>query len=115
MGGIQRAMRKGPWQVGFGVVAGGSINQFKVDQAARDAYLSRLGEVLTEIKVKNSLAVRPEISAWYDLGKWFGVQGSVSYLFNRPKAESTFDGVTTSSTWKTDHASAHIGLVVGIF
>ena len=115
MGGVQRAFRKGPWQVGFGIVAGPSINSFKVDQGARDAYQSRLGLVLNDVKVKSSLAVKPDISAWYDLSKWFAVQGSIGYLFNRPKAETTLSGVTTSSTWKTDHASASVGLVVGIF
>jgi hypothetical protein len=115
MGGGQRVLRQGPWQVGFGIVAGPSFNHFKVDGAARDAYLSRLGRDLSDIKVKNSLAVRPEISAWYDLSKLFAVQGSVSYTYNRPKAETTSGGVTSSSTWKTDHASVSVGLVVGLF
>ena len=115
MGGVQRSLRKGPWQVALGVVGGVSINHFEVDGAARDAYQSRLGLVLGDIKVKNSIEVRPDVNACYDLSKWFAVQGSLSYVFNRPKAETTLGGVTTSSTWKTDHASASIGLVVGIF
>jgi hypothetical protein len=115
MGGGQRVYRQGPWQVGFGIVAGPSFNHFHVDGAARDAYQSRLGLELTDIKVKNSLAVRPDISAWYDLGKWFAVQGSLSYTINRPKAETTLGGVKSTSTWKTDHASASLGLVVGIY
>ena len=112
--GLQRSLRQGPWQVGIGIVAGPSFNHFDVDQAARDAYLSRLGTTLDGIKVKTSLEVKPEISAWYDVNKWIGVQGAVYYLFNRPKAETTSGGVTTSSTWKTDHASASLGVVVGI-
>jgi hypothetical protein len=115
MGGVQRAVRQGPWQVGFSVVGGASINHFDLDNGARDASQSRLGRDLSDIKVKNSIAVRPELSAWYDLSKWFAVQGSLSYIFDRPKAETTSGGVMTSSTWKTDHASASVGLVVGIF
>ena len=115
MGGVQRKLHHGPWQLGIGAVAGGSINHFEVDRAARDAYQNRLGLTLTEIKVKNSIAVRPQVDAWYDLSKWFALHGSVSYLFNRPKAETTLGGVTTSSTWKTDHASVSVGLVVGVF
>ena len=46
MGGVQRVYRQGPWQVGGGVVAGPSFNQFDVDRAARDAYQSRLGQAL---------------------------------------------------------------------
>jgi hypothetical protein len=115
MGGIQRVFRQGPWQAGVGIVAGPSINKFDVDAAARDAYQSRLGLTLDDIKVKNSLAVRPGASVWYDLNEWLGVEGALSYTFNRPKAETTVDGATTSSTWKTDHASASVGLVVGLF
>ena len=59
--------------------------------------------------------MRPGVSVWYDLGPWIGLEGAVSYTINRPKAETTVDGVTTSSTWKTDHTSASIGLVVGLF
>ncbi len=115
MAGIQRSYRQGPWQFGVGVVAGPSFNHFAVDNDARVAYTSRLGTDLEGITVKNSLAVRPEISAWYDINQWFGVQGAVSYLYNRPKADVTAGGVTTRSTWKTDHVSAHVGLVVGIY
>jgi len=115
MGGIQRVLHQGPWQVGISVAGGPAMNDFEVDAKARDAYQSRLGSELTDIKVKNSIAVRPEISTWYDVSDWLGVQGSLSYLFNRPKVETTTDGATTTSTWKTDHASAKVGLVVGIF
>ena len=115
MVGIQRAMRKGPWQLGMGVVAGPSFNSFKVAQSARDAYQSRLGRSLLGVDVKTSLAVRPEVSVWYDLGKMFGVQGSVGYLFDRPKTETSLPGETTTTTWTIDHASASLGLVVGLF
>ena len=115
MGGVQRVFRQGLWQFGGGIVAGPSINKFNVDRAARDAYQRRLGQVLDDVKVKTSIAVRPGVSVSYDLGKWFGVEGGVSYTFNRPKAETSVDGTTTSSTWKTDHTSASVGLVVGLF
>ena len=115
MVGVQRGLRQGPFQIGFSVVGGASFNHFVVDGAARDAYLSRLGRTLSDIKVKNSFAVGPEVSATYDLGRWFALQGSLAYLFDRPKAEITSGGVTSSSTWKTDHANASIGLLVGIF
>lgn len=115
MGGGQRVYRQGPFQVGAGIVAGPSFNQFDVDQAARDAYQANLGVALDDIKVKTSLAARPDFSAWYDLNAWLGVGATVSYTFNRPKAETSAGGVTTSSTWKTDHTSASLALVVGIF
>jgi hypothetical protein len=115
MGGIERGYRDGPIKVGLSVVGGISVNHFNVDGAARDAYQVRLGETLGDIKVKNAFALRPELSIWYDLGSRFAVQGVTTYLFSHPKAETTIDGVTTTSTWKTDHTSARLGLVVGLF
>ena len=115
MAGVQRSLRRRPWQLGIAVVAGPSIHQFDVDHRARDAYASRLGRDLASVDVKNTIAVRPEAQVNYDLGPWLGLQGQLSYLFDRPKAETTSGGVTTSTTWKTDHLAASVGLVVGIF
>ena len=115
MGGVQRSLRMRPWQVGIAIVAGPSLHQFDVDRRARDAYVSRLGRDLAGIDVKNTIAVRPETQVNYDLNKWLGVQAQLSYLIDRPKAETTSGGVTTSTTWKTDHLAASLGLVVGIF
>lgn len=115
MGGGQRVFRQGPFQAGAGIVAGPSFNRFDVGRAARDAYQSRLGVPLDDIKVKTSVAVRPDVSAWYDLNQWVAVGATVSYTFNRPKTETTAGGVTSESTWKTDHTSASVGFVVGIF
>lgn len=115
MAGIQRSLRMRPWQLGIAVVAGPSFHQFDVDRRARDAYLSRLGRDLASIDVKNTVAVRPEAQVNYDLNKWFGIQSNLSYLYDRPKAETTSGGVKTTTTWKTDHLSANVGLVVGIF
>ena len=115
MGGIQRSMQRGRWQGGVAIVAGPSFHQFDIDGRARDAYESRLGTDLADIKVKTSVAVRPEAIANYDLNQWLGVQGTLSYLIDRPKAETTSGGATTSRTWKTDRLSAGVALVVGIF
>lgn len=113
--GGQRSLRQGPWQVGIGVVAGPSFNHYDVDAGARDAYQTRLGTTLDRVKVGNSIAVKPEANAWYNLNRWFALQGTLSYIVNRPKAETTVGGVTSSSHWKTDHASVGLSLVVGIF
>lgn len=115
MAGIQRSMRMRPWQLGVAVVAGPSFHQFDVAAGARAAYLSRLGRDLASVDVKTSLAVRPEAQVNWDLSRWLGVQGNLSYLIDRPKADITSGGVTTTTTWKTDHLSANVGLVVGIF
>lgn len=114
MGGVERTYRQGPLHLGFSVAGGPSFNHFSVDGAARAAYLG-LGQPLSGIDVHTSIAIRPEVGLWYDLGKWFALHGSVSYMMNRITADTTAGGVTTSMKWNTDHAKATIGLVVGVF
>jgi hypothetical protein len=115
MGGVERAYRKGPMKVGVSIVGGPSFNHFAVSDDARLAYATRLGQDLTAVRAKTSFAVRPEFSAWYDLGKWFAFHASFNYVVNRPTVETTAGGTTTSDRWKTDHFNVHVGVVAGIF
>jgi hypothetical protein len=115
MGGIERAYRRGPMKVGTSIVGGPAFNHFSLDQAAVTAYRDRLGTDLTSIKANKSLAVRPELSLWYDLSGRFALHSSVTYLYDRPKVKTTASGVTTSQTWKADHINFQVGLAVGLF
>ncbi len=115
MGGIERSYRNGPMKVGVSIVGGPSFNHFTVSDDARFAYATRLGQSLTSVKPKTSVAVRPELSVWYDLGEWFAVHVAVNYVINRPTVETTVGGTTTSDRWNTDHLNMHIGVVVGVF
>lgn len=115
MGGFGPSYRNGPFAIGLGVVAGPSFNKFTIDDAARDAYSTRLDATLNSVKVKNSLAVRSGVSAWYNLTHRLGVHSTVSYTANRPTVETTIDGVTTQSKWKMDRWSYQMGLGIGLF
>jgi hypothetical protein len=115
MGGIERAYRDGPLKVGVSIIGGPSFNHFSVNDAARAAYAGRLGQDLTAIKAKNSFALRPEFSAWYDLNQWIALHAAVNYVINRPTVETTASGATTSDRWNTDHVNAHVGFVFGVF
>jgi hypothetical protein len=115
MAGIERSYVRGPLSLGLAVVAGPSFNNFSTTDAARAAYLARLGDELREVSVKTSFAVRPEVGVWYDLGRWVALHGSIDYMVNRITAETTAGNVQSSTTWKTDHVGLHLGLVIGIF
>jgi hypothetical protein len=115
MGGIEREYTEGPVSIGLSVIAGPSFNAFSVDDAARTAYRSRLGTELNDVSVKTSLAVRPAVGVWYDLGRWVAVGGTVDYMVNRITTETTVGGVRSSTKWKTDHLGIHVGVVFGIF
>jgi len=107
--------RTGPLRVGMGVAVGPSFNKFTIDDAARAAYHDRLGATIASVDVHNSVAVRPDASLWYNLTSRVGVHTSVSYTFNRPVVETTVDGVTTSTRWKTDRLGYQAGFVFGVF
>ncbi|HTM57541.1 MAG TPA: outer membrane beta-barrel protein [Candidatus Udaeobacter sp.] len=105
----------GPMRLGAGVVAGASFNHFTVDDAARTGYRDRLGSTLNSINAKNSVAVRPDVSLWYNFTPSVGLHSSVSYTYNRPTVETTVNGVTTSERWNADHLGYQVGLAYGIF
>ena len=115
MVGAGPSYRTGPFRVGVGVVAGPSFNSFSVDDGARAAYRDRLGATLNSIKVENSFAVQPNLSAWYNLTNWMGLHSSAGYTFNRPMVRTTVDGVTSSTRWNTDGWSYQAGLAFGLF
>jgi len=115
MVGAGPSYRSGPLRIGVGVVAGPSINKFSVDDAARAAYRDRLGATLNSIDVKNSIAVRPDVSLWYNLTSRVGLHGSLSYTSNHPNVDTTVDGVRTRTRWNADRWSYQTGLALGVF
>lgn len=94
--------RHGRMKVGVAIVAGPSFNHFTADGST------------SSIAVKNSLFVRPEASVWYDVSSRLGLHAGLSYVYNRPTAETTTGGSTTSAKWKTDHINFSLGFAIGI-
>lgn len=112
--GVARAYRHGPMKVGAWVTGGPSFNDFEVDEEAMAAYQAG-GNDLENVHVKTSMVIKPGVSATYDLSSWLALQSSVSYTVHRPTVRTLINGVSTSETWKLDHSSASLGLLVGIF
>jgi hypothetical protein len=115
MVGFGPSYRSGPVRIGVAVVAGPSFNNFSIDNAARVAYRERTGATLNSVKVENSVAVRPDMSLWYNFTDRVGLHSSVSYTVNRPMVRTTVDGVTSSERWNTDRWNYQAGLAYGIF
>jgi hypothetical protein len=95
--------RHGRIKVGVGILAGPSFNHYTRDSGTNP------------IKVKNSVFVRPETSVWYDVSSRLGLHAGVSYIYNRPTAETTIGSTITSAKWKTDHVNFSAGFAIGIF
>jgi hypothetical protein len=115
MAGAGPSYRSGPLRIGVDVSAGPSFNRLSVDDAARTAYRSRLGETLNSIQVQNSLVAGPAASLWYDLTPRLGLHTSVGYTVNRPVVKTTVDGATSSTRWNADSWSYEAGVGFGLF
>lgn len=107
--------RTGPFSIGMAIVAGPSFNNFSVDDGARVAYRDREGATLNSIKVKNSIAVRPNLGLWYNLTSRLALHSSVNYTINRPMVTTTINDETRSTRWMLDRWSYQAGLALGVF
>ncbi len=106
--------RLGPTSVSLSLMGGLSFNSHDVDDGARTAYAA-VGPALGGIEADNAFAMRAGLGAWHDLNSRFGVHGSISYLYHRPKMTTTLGGVPVTETWQGDRLSIEAGLAVGIF
>jgi len=114
LGGVSRSYRQGPFKIGAYVTAGPSFNKLDIDERARLSYQAG-GTNLEAVDVKPSLAFKPGVSTSYRVSSLLAVQGSVSYLVNRPTVTTRIDGVSTSETRKLDGWSGRLGMVLGLF
>ena len=105
----------GPALVTGKVMGGYAFNTFKLNPAFDDIYRQRLGATTITTDASNSLVVKPEVSAWIDLGRKIGLHASAAYMVARP-------GVTVNSSLGRDrrHINADmlmlkIGAVYSVF
>jgi len=94
--------RLGRTKVGFAVLVGPSFNRFTTDKGANP------------VTVKNSVMVRPETSLWYDVSSRLGLHAGVSYIYNRPTADTTIGASKTSAKWNADHVNFSAGFAIGV-
>ena len=77
------------------VLGGYAFGSMGLAPTAIDAYRSRLGAQAITAKSSNTLVLKPEIGAWYDVNTKIGVNVNFGYIMARPD-------VTISSTASTD-------------
>ncbi|MDE3156283.1 MAG: hypothetical protein KGN76_14370 [Acidobacteriota bacterium] len=107
------------WKRGrLAVEAKGSVgyafNDLEFDDAARQAYLDRLGTYVSG-GVRNSLVLKPEVNVWYDIAPRVGVNLSVGYLYTHPEVHLTTLAGTTTAPYSADMVVVSVGVVYGIF
>lgn len=115
LAGYGYARRFGPALVTAKMLGGYAFNSFKLRPTFDDAYRQRLGATTITTDATNSLVVKPEVSAWIDLGRKIGIHASAGYMVSRP-------GVTVESSLGRDHRHLNadmlmlkVGAVYSIF
>jgi len=115
LAGYGYARRIGPALVTGRVMGGYAFNSFTLLPTFDDAYRRQLGATTVTADASNGLVVKPELSAWIDLGRKIGLHASAGYIVSRP-------GVTVSSSLGRDHRHINadmlmlkVGVVYSVF
>lgn len=115
LAGYGYARRAGPLSVSAKLLGGYAFNSFELRPTFDDAYRQRLGARMVTTDATNGFVVKPELSAWVDLGRKIGLHASAGYMLSRP-------WVTVSSSLGRDHRHINadvlmltVGVVYSIF
>jgi hypothetical protein len=98
-----------------GLVAGWSFNSLRQTAAEQAEYRDHAAAPDARLSISNCLAVRPDVTLWYELGHHLAVSASLSYMFARPTITATSalgqraDAVNLGATVFT------FGFVYGVF
>jgi hypothetical protein len=84
MGGYGYTWSRGRAAISSSLVAGYAFASFKLDPAAADDYRARLGARNVTTEAGNTLAINPEVHAWYDFSKRVGLKVSTGFIVARP-------------------------------
>jgi hypothetical protein len=84
MAGVSYIRQYRRYAISGGLVAGWAINSLQQTDAERAAYRSHVGIPDASVSISNCLAVRPDVTLWYELGHHLAASASVSYMLARP-------------------------------
>ena len=115
LGGYGYSRRAGRHSVSAKLLGGYAFNSFELHPSFDDTYRQRLGATSVTTDASNGFVLKPELSAWVDLGRKIGLRASAAYMVSRP-------GVTVTSSLGRDHRHINadvlmlkIGAVYSIF
>ena len=107
MAGVEYGIARGRFAAGASVVAGYSFNGLGIDTERAGAGRA--------IAVRNSLAWRPGLGAWWDVSPRIGVQAFYGYLFARPAVTFASDTAIATERLRVDAAVLSVGVAYWVF
>ena len=97
------------------VLGGYAFGSMELTPAAIDAYRSRLGAQAITVKSSNTLVLKPEIGAWYDVNTKVGVNVNFGYVMARPDVTVSSTAGTDRRAVRADQFILKAGVVYSIF
>lgn len=115
MAGVSYIKQFHRYAVSGGLVGGWAFNSLRQSDAGRAAYRERTGLPDARLGISNCLAVRPDVTVWYELGRHLAASASVSYMFARPTVTATGAWGRRSETVDLNATVFTFALVYGVF
>ena len=115
MAGYGYERRFGRLLVGGGVIGGYARTRVSMTPEFDDAYRASLGARTVRTEVSNTLVVRPELSAWFDISRKVGLNLSSGYMIARPEVTVLSSLGEDRRRVRADMFNIRIGLVYSVF
>jgi len=97
------------------VLGGYAFGSIGLMPTAIDAYQRRLGARSVSAQASNTFVLKPEIGAWYDLHRKFGLNLNAGYMIARPDVSVNSTAGVDKRTARADQFILKAGIVYSIF
>lgn len=115
LGGYGYGVRLGDAVVSFDVKGGYAFSSFKLEPGFSDAYRTAMNTERLRVNAANTFVIKPEVNAWIDLSRRFGMNISGGYMLARPELTISSDLGSERRRVRADMVIVQVGVVYSIF
>ena len=105
----------GRYSISSDILGGYAFGSITLSDPAVDAYRRALGVPGATARATNTLVLKPEIGAWYDVNKRVYVNVNAGYMIARPDVMVETGAGTDVRTARADQFVLKVGVVYSIF
>jgi len=102
LAGVGGSYRRGPFEWGFGLEAGPVFHRYRADSLANAA------------RMRTSLGVEPNLTAWYDAGRRVGLHAGLGYLVDHARVTPWPGSSIAPQRWNAGQLDFTLGVAFGI-
>jgi hypothetical protein len=97
------------------LLGGFAFSGFSLDDRADAVYQTVYGVDRISTRASNTFVLKPELSAWHDMGRKVGLHASIGYMIARPDVEVDTGLAVERHHVRADVLQLKIGVVYSIF